>query len=146
MLEAYNRVVKAKLAETQQEVDAVKRAKQHPVFIAKKETLLKTRREKYQKKRKELDALLASGDFGPAKTLYRVVTEEEFADVQPVYKPKHSPRQTLRQKLQKGVAEKGGPVHPNILPQNMVNPSTKQVKPEFRTIARFPSEGNLAKE
>ena len=134
MLHAYNRWAEKRIAETHAELNAVSKAKQHEVFIQKKKKLLETRTQKIQEWRQELTDLLKSGDKEAAITLFKLRTDEDY--VEPVYLKKYSPRSTLKQKLQKSVAEKGGPVHPNILPRHIRN-ATKKAKNEFRGIARM---------
>ena len=117
MLHAYNRWAEKRLQDTQKEINYVILAKRHESLILQKKKLLATRTRKIQEWRKELTDLLKAKDMEAAKSLYKIYTDEDFVEVHPVYKPKHSPRSTLRQKMQKRVIEKGGPIHPNLLPR-----------------------------
>lgn len=118
MLHAYNRWAEKRLQDTQKEINYVILAKRHESQILQKKKLLATRKRKIQEWRKELVDLLEAKDIDAAKSLFKMYTDEDFVEVVPVYKKKHSPRSTLRQKMQKRVIEKGGPIHPNLLPRN----------------------------
>ena len=140
MLEAYNALMKKQLRYAEKEVKAVKHAKQHPVFIERKEALLGRKQDRYQRQRVKLETLLASGNMEHAKMLFLNDTDTNYIQLEPIYTRKNSPKQTLKQKHQKAIVEKGGPIHPNLLPSHMVNKTTKKVKQEYRPFAKVHME------
>ena len=63
-------------------------------------------------------------------------TDANYIQLEPMYTRKNVPTNILKQKQLKRIVEKGGPLHPNVLPRNMVNAKTKKVKNEFRPFAK----------
>ena len=141
MLEAYNALMKHQLQHHESVVAAVKQAKQHPALVEKKAQLLERKKARYEQRRKVLQDSIDSGNMEKAKKQFQNDTDKEYVALQPVFRRHDSPRRTIKQKHQKKVLEMGGPVHPNILPNNVVNAKTKKVKNEFRHLTRLPMQG-----
>ena len=137
ILEAYDTLMKLKLKELESHVEYVKKAKQHPALVERKEKLLERQQVRYSQRRAEIEKMIQSGNIEQAKLQFISDTGREYVAVVPVYTRKSSPRRTIKQKYLKSVFQKGGPVHPNILPKHMVNAKTKKIKGEYRYFARY---------
>ena len=140
MLNAMNSYLLDTIHQAEKELKCVTKAKQHAILIAKKEKLVQSRKEKRVERQKELQTLLDKGDTEKANQLFERVTGKPYIEIHPVYKRTNSPRKTIRQKHIKKVIEKGGPLHPNVMPHTMVNVTTKKVKNEYRHLAKLPKQ------
>lgn len=141
MLEAYDYWMGKDIQRVESEIVAIRSFQQHPALASKRQGLLDRKREKYLQRRVVLEQLLKEGKLGEAKEQFERETGHDYVPIALSSAHSNSPKKTMRRRTQTRVMERGGPVHPNLLPSHMVNRrgNKKTVKNEHRYMARLPN-------